>query len=127
MTKKKKAEKKKTELSQPPAKAATTSADEAVRVDRPATPKEISLDMGDPPSVEAMTVTNQPKLPQAAPNSSSGKRKYRVLLNCPTPRHDKSLVVEAEGEGEATTLFLQHNGISGSDHPITVTEVLKCH
>ena len=121
------AKKKKAKLSQPPAKAATTSAVEAVRVDNRLTSEAILPDMGDPPGVEAMTVTNTPKLPQAVPDSSGGKRKYRVLLNCPTPLRDKSLVVEAEGEGEATTLFLQHNGISGSDHPITVTEVLKCH
>ena len=113
--------KKKVKSSQLPAETVSTSAVEAVRVD------EHLSDISAPPAVEAVTVTKEPKLPKAIPDPSNGPRKYRVSLNCPTPLRDKSLVLEAEGEGEATKVFLKHNGISGSDHPITVVEVLKCH
>ncbi len=54
---------------------------------------------------------------------AAGSRRYRVNLNCPTPLRDPTLVVEAFTEDEAKAKFERHNGICGSVHPYTVTEV----
>jgi hypothetical protein len=50
-------------------------------------------------------------------------RSYRVSLACPTPLRDRELVVQAETADEARAKFEAHNGICGSVHAYSVTEV----
>jgi hypothetical protein len=47
---------------------------------------------------------------------------YTVICNCPTPLVDNHLTVQAEDEKQAKELFFTHNGITGTVHPIEITE-----
>ena len=47
---------------------------------------------------------------------------YTVVCNCPTPLVENPFTVQAEDESQAQKLFFAHNGISGSDHSIEITE-----
>jgi hypothetical protein len=47
-------------------------------------------------------------------------KKWIVSCECPTPLNAKTLEVEADSEDEALEVFKSHNGLSGTDHPITI-------
>jgi hypothetical protein len=49
-------------------------------------------------------------------------KSFVVHCQCPTPLAVNPLKVEAEDEKQAKELFFARNGISGTVHPIEITE-----
>ena len=45
---------------------------------------------------------------------------YTVRCSCPTPLENNPFHCEAESEDEAVSKFYAANGITGTDHPISV-------
>ncbi len=75
------------------------------------------------PTKQAAALKAAEEETKASATPARGLRRYRVNLNCPTPLRDPTFVVEAASEDEAKAKFERHNGICGSVHPYTVTEV----
>jgi hypothetical protein len=48
--------------------------------------------------------------------------KFTVRCDCPTPLLQNPFECEAETEASAKSEFFAANGISGSDHPIEITQ-----
>lgn len=73
-----------------------------------------------------MSKTMTKAAPPEAPAPAAGPartRKFRVSLNCPTPLKAKSLDVVADDAEGAKRAFDEHNGICGSVHAYSVSEV----
>jgi hypothetical protein len=49
-------------------------------------------------------------------------KSFVVHCQCPTPLAENPLTVQAEDEAKAKELFFARNGISGTVHPIEITE-----
>ena len=49
--------------------------------------------------------------------------RYRVELICPTPLAHPTMVVDADGEGQARKLFCEANGICDSVHQWKIQRV----
>lgn len=70
-----------------------------------------------------MSKTMTKATPPVAPAPAAPPRKFRVSLNCPTPLRENPYAVEAGDAEEAKRLFNEHNGICGSVHAYSVSEV----
>ena len=57
-----------------------------------------------------------------ARSQAKGKQKhFTVECNCPTPLSENPCTLTAVNEADALEQFKQRNGITDTDHPITVT------
>jgi hypothetical protein len=53
----------------------------------------------------------------------SGPGEYEVTLNCPTPLAHRTLKVKAVSPADAEKQYFEANGISGSQHAISIRRV----
>lgn len=60
---------------------------------------------------------------QESPVRPSSPARWSVTLTCPTPLAHPTLEVEASCEAEAKQKFFDANGISGSEHSLTITRI----
>jgi len=49
-------------------------------------------------------------------------RSFHVKCSCPTPLAVNPFTCEAESEADAKRLFFEANGISGTEHPVEITQ-----
>lgn len=94
----------------------------------------------DPPKEPESTAKPQDKpinvaiVPPAPPEPAAAEKpkndpnaNFRVHLNCPTPLLVNPLDVNAKDAEEAQAKFCQANGIRGSDHPWTITQIREAN